>query len=1059
MHRKLPCLKKTNLWRRYWNKIRAQTGYDFLFKTETLKQVKNVSIQVTNAELKEVLDELLSAQRLEYSIDDTSVIISKKQPSFLNRLYNALRAIDVYGIVLDENNLPLAGASVKVKQGTASTTSNTYGEFFLKDVDENSVLVISFIGYESQEVKAAKNIAPVKLMLRTDKLEEVEINAGYYTVKERERTGSISRVNGTTISNQPVSNPVAALIGRMPGVNIEQQSGVNGGGFSIEIRGRNSLRSDGWSPLILVDGIPYPSSGLNTLPIVYNGFGSPLNYINPADIESVEVLKDADATAIYGSRGSNGVILIRTKSAKMGKFSIDLNMYAGISQVPGKLDLLNTQQYLEMRNEAFKNDNAIPGPTAYDINGTWDQNRYTDWQKVLIGGTAHNTNLQANLAGGNEFTQFSLRGGYNRQTSVYPVDCPNERGTGTFSLNHSTPNQKLKVTFSAAYSLDDNALPANDLAQYITLAPNAPTIYESNNKLNWELNSSGASTWDNPLAYTLRTYRAATDALTTNAMLSYEFFPGLSVKSNLGYTIIKLKESLLTPISSFAPGSPSRGSNRVAYNNVRTWIIEPQVNYHKTIGKSKLDILVGSTFQKNDLEEETVAGSGYTSDLLLESLVAAPTKGATSSATYYKYNAVFARINYNYQSKYLINLTGRRDGSSRFGPGKQFANFGAIGAAWVFSDESFIRLTFPGLSFGKLRSSYGITGSDQIGDYGYISTYSASTQPYQDGSGVNPNRLSNPDYSWETNKKLEFALDLGFLKDKILFSASWYRNRSSDQLVGYPLPDITGFTSIQYNLPATVENNGWEFELNTTNIKKTNFSWRTSANLTIPRNKLIAFPNIKGSIYNNSLTIGHSIYAAKAYNYLGVDPQTGIYTYEDLNGTNSVESGDLVSPMKALTSQLYGGLQNGFTYKNFQLDVFFQFVKKTVRNPLYQFGAAGLGLVNQPIQVMDRWQVPGDETEIPRFSQSSSNIAIIRTTYLVSSNRFQDASFIRLKNVSASWNFPSSITKKIGLNTLRVYIQGQNLLTFTKYVGDPESMLIKSLPTLRTMTMGLQVGI
>lgn len=1056
--------KKNTTIKQLFKEIKTQTGYNVIRYEGNLNSETGINANFNNTPIEEVMESALKGRSLTYEIIGKTIIIKPQELSLIDKVLAALASIEVKGKVVNENGQPLEGATIKVKGSIQSTKSNKNGEFILNGVYEKAVLVISFLGYKAQEIGASQNIGTIKLMPSLDELEEVEINAGYYKVKDRERTGSIARVTAETIAKQPISNPLAALIGRMPGVNIEQQSGINGGGFKVEIRGRNSLRNDpsnnGNSPLILIDGVPYPFMPMANTQFSVHGIStlsSPLNNLNPSDIESIEVLKDADATAIYGSRGANGVILVKTKGAKVGKNTFDLNISTGISELGRKIELLNTEQYLEMRNEAFSNDKIIPRAIDYDVNGTWDKNAYTDWQEVLVGGKAHSTNINASIGGGNEFTQFNFRATYSKNGTVIPGDFSEKKGFSALTINHSSANKKFKASFSANYGIVNNSLPQTDLYNYITLPPNAPSTYDGNGNLNWAVNASGASTWVNPLATTHTDFNSKTNNWLSNGILSYEFLPGLILRSSFGYTNVRLNENLFIPLSAQDPNTSWTGSNRNFNNVIETWIIEPQLNYNKTVGNGELDILIGTTFQKNIADTETRVGIGYTSDLLLEDFNVAPVKSIGTSSSQYKYNAVFGRVNYNYLSRYLLNLTGRRDGSSRFGPNKQFANFGAIGAAWIFSNESFIKRILPFLTFGKIRGSYGITGNDQIADYGFLSTYSG-TEVYPTGSGLTPTRIANPDYSWETTKKIELAIDLGFIGDRVLLSGSYYRNRSSNQLVGYTLPDIAGFSSIQSNLPAVVQNTGWEFQINTSNIIKKSFSWKSSFNLTLPESKLLSFPNLAGSTYATTYVVGESLFTSSVYHYLGVNPQTGVYDYDDLDGNGRFTVLDRRPSKKNKTTHFYGGLNNSVNYKSFSLDLFFQFASKTSNNILAGFGVAGGTRTNKPVEILDRWQNIGDDKPYQKFSTfSTAGSAGERFNLIRSSDNFSDASFIRLKNVSFSWNVPADLLKKAKLQSLRVFVLGQNLLTITNYLGDPESLLVSVLPPLRTITAGFQL--
>ncbi|MNQ74615.1 TonB dependent receptor [compost metagenome] len=424
-----------------------------------------------------------------------------------------------------------------------------------------------------------------------------------------------------------------------------------------------------------------------------------------------------------------------------------------------------------------------------------------------------------------------------------------------------------------------------------------------------------------------------------------------------------------------------------------------------------------------------------------------------SDETVYKYQAFFGRINYNWNQKYILNLTGRRDGSSRFGPGKQFATFGAVGAAWLFSNESFLEDSAV-LSFGKLRASYGSSGNDQIGDYQYLDTYASSGQNYNGIIGLDPTRLYNPDFSWETNKKLEVALETGFFGDRIFLTAAWYRNRSSNQLVGIPLPGTTGFSSINANLDATVENSGLEFTLRTINFERANFKWSTNFNISASRNKLIAFPGLEGSTYSNKYVIGESTSIVKVYQFNGVNPQTGLYEVEDVNSDGMITSSGDKKTIADLTPEYFGGLENLFQYKNWQLDFLFQFVKQ--QNYDYSPNVPGGSPINQHVDMVNAWQQLGDETAFQMNTSGQNGDAVnAYYNYVDSDASIVDASYIRLKNIALSYEVPLQMLKGV---QCKLSLQGQNVLTFTPYKGgDPEFKYTGYLPPLKVFTAGVQL--
>ncbi|MEH6764678.1 MAG: SusC/RagA family TonB-linked outer membrane protein [Aequorivita antarctica] len=962
----------------------------------------------------------------------------------------------ISGNITDTNG-PLSGVNVLVKNTARGSISDLEGKYSVT-ASLNDTLVFTYLGYKLQEVAVGSNtIINVVMQADATALDQVVINAGYYKVSDKEKTGSISRVTATEIEKQPVANPLAAMQGRMAGVNIVQTTGVPGGGFSVRIRGRNSIRADGSEPLYIVDGVPYPSQSLgsNQISTVMGQAQSPLNGINPTDIESIEVLKDADATAIYGSRGANGVVLITTKNGKIGNTSLQINSSTGVGNITRTLNLLDTPQYLQMRREAFANDGFTEYPAnAYDINGTWDQTRYTDWQEVLLGNTAYYNTVEASLTGGSSNNQFLLKGSHRKETTVFPGNFDYKKNSVLASYSHTSIDQKLRVRFTGNYVSDNNQLPTTAFVHpALNLAPNAPALYDENGELNWE-----NSTFSNPLAQLASSYRSKTSTLLGNGNIAYAFFKGLTLSANLGYNEIHLEETNASPNTVYNPAfglGPEYSSISVNTAKRSSWIVEPQLEYKFQLNKMEIALLAGTTFQSETSSGRTQYAEGFTSNNLIYDLSSATNHIILSNKEdEYRYNALYGRINLNWQSKYILNLTGRRDGSSRFGPGKRFANFGAVGAAWLFGNEDFIKNGMPFLSFGKIRGSYGSSGNDQIGNYGYLNTYIGTGTTYQGIPTLQPANLYNPDYGWETNKKLELALELGFLRDRINLSTAIYRNRSSSQLVGIPLPGTTGFPSIQANLDATVENRGLEIELNTVNLKNANLTWTTSAQLTIPRNKLVSFPNLEGSTYANRYVVGESLDIALLLNYTGIDPNTGLYTFQDYDGDGAISfPNDLKKPVR-VGVDYYGSFGNTLSYKNLSFDFLLQFVKQTGYNFQYTSAPAGF-MANQPTAVLDHWQQQGDQGFNQQFTAGFNEEAYVAYSYhTYSSAVVSNASFIRLKNVSLSYTIPDTA---FGLEC-RIYGLAQNLFTITDFIGmDPETQSLGQLPPLRVMSLGVEL--
>lgn len=1043
--------------------LEANTEFKFAYSGELLSATKDhrITLKVEQKSVAFVLKQIANETGLIFQQNDGVIGIGSQNLIIPDKRQGAVETLPakvVSGKVTDAaTGDPMAGASIVIKGTTTGTVTDVDGNYAL-NAEDIDVLVFSYIGFlDFETTVGTRTVIDVVLEEDQTSLQEVVVNAGYWQVNERERTGNISRITAQEIEKQQVTNPIATLHGRMPGVFVQQISGVPGGEFSIQIRGRNSIRPGANNPLYIVDGVPFIANSLAS-PILGNqsnvlGNASPLNSINPSDIESIEVLKDADATAIYGSRGANGVVLITTKKGKSGKTTVNLDISRAAGKVTRMIDLLNTEQYLEMRREAFANDGVTPTEANAPDLLVWDSTKDTDWQEELIGGTAHITNAQASISGGSADTQFLFGGGYYKESSVFPGDFAFQRLSGRFHLTHNSENRKLKATLSTNFVTDNNDLPSTDItARSLLIPPNVPSFVDEKGNLLFYNQAR------NPYANLRQEYNNKVHNLISNGVISYEILPGLLLKSSLGYTQMWRDELQTVPQSTIRPGRSFLRQSSVRNSSIRTWIIEPQAEYQRKIGESKLTVLIGGTFQENIQDGTTLLATGFSNDEQLKNIQAASNITVENvNFSQYRYNAFFSRVHYDWAGKYLINLTGRRDGSSRFGPGNQLANFGAVGAAWIFSNENFIQNNLPFLSFGKLRASYGTTGSDQIGDYQFLDSYSSTRLAYQGNNGLMPTRLFNPDFAWERNRKLEAGLEFGFVEDRIHVSASYYRNRSDNQLVGLPLPPSVGFVSVQFNLPALVENTGWELDLNVTNIKTENFTWTTSANLTIPRNKLVEYPNLESSSFANTLEVGKSLFIQQNFHNTGVDLETGVYMTEDVDGDGRISSPNDLQALKEVAQEYYGGVQSSLKYKGFELDFLLQFVKQTGSNYIRNFPTPGI-LVNQPTAVLSRWQKPGDVTDVQMFTQS---FGLARRAYLFNvrlqgDNGITDASFIRLKNLSLSYHLPTRIKEKLNLRNFRIYILTQNLFTITDYLGlDPEN-LQATLPPLRTITTGIQ---
>jgi TonB-dependent starch-binding outer membrane protein SusC len=1055
--------------------VKKQTGYTFVYYTEVLQGAHKVTLDVKNMRVEDFLDLCLKDQPLTYKVIGQTVMIARKEvKTLLDVPAGTVDNAEIRGKVTNDRGEPLEGASVMVKGSKFGTITASDGSFALKNVREGRVLIISFAGYSPREVVIEDN-RMINLVLEQAKshLDEVQVIA-YGQTTMRTNVGDVTTIKSADIEKQPVSNPLLALEGQVPGLFITQTTGVSGSGVAVAIRGQNSLTS-GNDPFYVVDGVPYISELLPNLGGILGSSGgnnsqngSPLNFINPADIESISVLKDADATAIYGSRAANGAIIITTKSGHAGHSQIDLNLQQGIGQVGHMLKMMNTPQYLQMREEALSNDSLSgPGPSDYDINGSWDTTRYTNWQKTLIGNTAQYTQLYGSISGGNSTTQYLIGGTFHRETTVFPENFADQKGGAHFNLNSLSQNGKFRVQLTGNYLIDDNRLPNLDMTGFATqLAPDAPRLYNPDGTVNWAQDSTGTSTFSsNPIATLANKYYTRTNNLIANSILSYNLLPGLNIKNSFGYNNLQTNEISTFPLISTQPELRPytlRGAN-YQNNNINSWLVEPQLTYKLIVGRHNFNVLAGATMNQINSSSTQLIGSGYNSDDALMDIAAASSiyPGNVVNAIY-RYQALFGRITYSFDEKYIVNMNVRRDGSSRFGPANQFHDFASIGGAWVFSGEQFFKENMSFISFGKLRGSYGTTGNDQISDYRFLSLYSpiATSVPYQGIVSIAPTGLANPDLQWEETKKMEGGLDLGLLKDRIIFDVSYYRNRSSNELLAYSLSVITGFNNITSNFPATIQNSGWEVALNTVNIKQRDFSWTMTLNFSTPRNKLAAFPNLANSSYAQSLVIGQPLSIRRSFHYLGVNPTSGLYQFADAHG-NATTNPDFTTDRNTLVNvdpKIYGGWGNKLQYKGFALDFLFQLVRRKSQGYPYGYSLPGTFNTNQPTYILHRWQQPGDIAPIQRYNSTFSYNEEYSDAANFSDASFQDASFIRLRNLSLSWQLPAPLPKDAHLQSLRFYVQGQNLFTMTHYDGlDPEALNFTTLSPLRTITAGLQI--
>lgn len=1081
-------------------KIKQQSGYGFAYDDALLRsKAKPVTVAVDNKPVEEALRLVFDQQNeLTYTLNGKIISVKakeeKKAATGINPGINPMDMssppadITVKGTVKNENGEPIPGASIQIKGTKRGTSADGNGSFTLTNVPDNATLIVSGTNIETVEMRVqGRTELSITTKLKVSELEEVVVGKGYYEEKQRLTVGNTVRVTAKDIEKQPVQDVLQALQGRVTGLNITQTSGIAGSAVAVRIKGQNSI-GQGNLPLYLVDGVPMVnrlsavgSTGVDVLGNLSEGFGSPLSLMDINDIETVDILKDAEATALYGTRAANGAIIITTKKGKSGKTQFNISFQESFSKVTRLSPVLNRRQYLDMRYEAFRNDGLIPSnnSAASGLNvfapdlTIWDTTRDENWQKMLLGGTAKNQNLDFDLTGGTSSLSYIFSGSYNRNNSIFSEQLFNQRGSFSFGMNSSSLNNRLKLSLKANYFFDQNLLPPTDLTSVASrLPPIAPPLLNADGSLNWAIDPSGYSPWassSHPFSsILLSNYEIKSRVFRNNIQASYSIFPTLTLQLSAGYLRTDRESFWGSPLEAVAPDVRATRQRAAQYgqgSNI-TWNMEPQISYTDRIGRGVLTGRVGGTLQQSSETSTTIQGLGYSSDNILRNPAGAPTISVLSPAfNEYKYLGVFGHLNYNISETYIISLNGRRDGSSRFGSNNRFANFGSLGAAWIFTNSNFFKKQSL-LSFGKFRSSYGLTGSDAIGDYSYMSLYTPGSAaiPYLGVSVLTPGAPNNPNLQWEENRKFQLGIDLEFFK-RIRISATYSRNRSSNQIVGYSTPATVGTSNISINQNAIVQNSSIELELNSVNVKNKVFEWSTNFNLTIARNKLVSFPDLAKTPLVNSLIIGQSLRTTRIYRFAGVDPATGLYQFYDRdNNITFTPSAGTDQILVTRFPKYYGGLENNIRYKSLDLSFHFYFIKQ-IGIAVYSVGTPGRFLAsglsgNQYTTVLDRWQKPGDHAIIQRFSTSTTGVSTQDNLVRGSDYIFTDASFIRLRNVSLSWKVPSNVLQAVHLRDLRLSLRGENLFTITRYPGnDPENQGNSSLPPLRVLSFAVNIGL
>ncbi|HET6993698.1 MAG TPA: SusC/RagA family TonB-linked outer membrane protein [Chitinophagaceae bacterium] len=1068
--------------------IHNQTGLNILVDEAIIEKIGKVTLDVQNRPVSEVLDICIKNRGLAYSIIDGTLIIrevTSSQPP------NDNSRVEVSGRVTDEDGNPLVGASVVLKGTNIGTAANDNGQFILHMPAQKKrhTLEVSSIGYEKMErdLKLTDTLTRLTIALKKTTgdvvLDEIQTTA-YSKTSMRFSTGDITTIKSEEIERNPVANVLQALQGRAAGMFITEQTGMPNGLFLVQIRSLNTLYGGGGTspttfslsgePLYIVDGVEYPASSLlgminNPLVPTARIGGNALNYLDPALIESINVLKGADATAIYGSRGAFGVVLISMKKAKPGKQSVNLDIVHGFSKVGKFTKMMSTEEYLALRHEAFASVNITTGPFDYDLNGTWDTTHSTNWKDFYMGEHAPITKVNVTYSGGNANTNFLLGTIYRNSGNVQLSGGSVKAGGVNFSINTNTPDRKFATALSGSYTTNvDNIIPV-DFSIAMNTAPNAPYPFLPNGQVNWVNNPTNRAGLLNML------YRNNTDNLLANATLTFTPIRGLTFTIAGGFHLLSAKEFNANPSTVFDPATfdPNQRFSAINQYRFRTISADPRVEYSKSIGdRGRLSVTAGASLRDQENQSSYIAARG---GFITDALIYDPSNANSANiSTSYRvipnrYVGAFAILNFRWADKYILSLNGRRDGSSVFGNNRQFGNFGSVAGAWIISEESWFKPIKDVIHFLKLKASYGLVGGSSIPPYSYANYYGITDNAYGGGLAASPQNLSNPYLHWETNKNFEAGLNIELVKGRINLDAIFYLDKVGDQLIDQPLSSITGFTQVTVNSPANIHSYGTEVTLNTMNVRSKNFTWITRINVTLPRTKLISYPHLDGMAYNINYVLGKPITGIKLFQYAGVNPSTGSPTFYTAAGAK-VEYSSFLDPFPLdenhdrvafidFAPKFYGGILNELSYKNFSLDFQINIIKRMGPNYFaYHAFPLGSSPENFPSAIGNRrWNKPGDIADIP--GANASIVSLFNQNALSKSTAaYSDATYARLQNLSITYRFSSEMIRCLGMSELAIYFAGQNLFTLSQYKDfDPEHMTANHLPPLQTYVFGINV--
>lgn len=1034
----------------------------------------------------------------------------------------------VRGTVVDQTGESVIGASIQVKGTTQGTITDIDGKFSLGVPDKKSVIVVSFIGYATKELQVDTS-KPMSIVLEEDTkvLDEVVV-VGYQEVRKKDLTGSVAKADMNELLNTPVGSFDQTLGGRIAGVNVSSSEGTPGGTMNIVIRGNNSLTQDN-SPLYVIDGFPVEDAAIAST-------------INPSDIESLDILKDASATAIYGARGANGVVIITTKKGKVGKAQLSYDGSVTMQHVTRTIPMMDAYEFVKLQAETYPASiaNSTGGYLMEYQGKQWTLDDYRgifqyDWQdEILRTALQHNHNIR--LTGGTEGVRYNasvsyynqdgilLNSGYERFQARANTVIKRDKLDISLTTNYSRSIQTGSTPSETSYSGMNNLFYSVWGYRPVTY-PNKSMESLLNDVMDEAINSSNDYRF-NPIRSLKEEYRKYyINNLQLNGYVSYEFIKGLKLKVSGGYTYDARKNDQFNNSNTRygGPTSTDKVNAQIIRNERLTWLNENTLTYQTNIKKKHFfNSLVGITFQNSDYEYYSLKSTHIPNESLGMAGMADGTLSSSSSLkSSWSMMSYLARLNYNYKSKYYATASFRADGSSKFSKKHRYGYFPSGSLAWNFMEEEFMAPIKKVVGAGKLRVSWGLTGNNRIGEYDYyallqmlkekqgdyISNGSIPSGVYpfdndMSSVGMVPVSLPNEDLKWETTEQWNVGLDLSFFNERLNFTADVYRKTTRDLLLEASLPLVSGYYSATKNI-GKVRNDGLELSLSTVNVQTKDFTWTSDFNIAFNKNEVLELAEnqlslttaarfdqnynsqpsyiakvglpmgmMYGYIYEGTYKYDDFVKSGNSYTLKDNVPyfsseantQPGMPKYKDVNGDGIIDTNDRTIIGRGLPIHT-GGFTNSFTYKGFDLSVFFQWSYGNDimnANRLFFENAGGKKDLNQFASYANRWTPENPESDIPAATKSASN-------NVISSRIIEDGSYLRLKTVTLGYTFPKALIAKAKLSNARVYVAAQNLWTWTSYSGyDPEVSVrnsaltpgldFSSYPRAFTLSFGVNLG-